>query len=53
MNSFNQFLGKHGFELVEEKKAPSTDPKEIELRLKLLEDDLGIDPSLEIKEEEK
>ncbi|OHE68758.1 MAG: hypothetical protein A2001_13905 [Treponema sp. GWC1_61_84] len=43
MNSFNAFLDRHGFGLLPEDRPPES-LKEIELRLKLLENDLGIDP---------
>ena len=61
INAFNQFLDRHGFSLLPEESVPSVDPKTIELRLKLLENDLGIDPNkkpeepppaVETKEEE-
>ncbi|OHE64138.1 MAG: hypothetical protein A2001_11085 [Treponema sp. GWC1_61_84] len=44
MNNFNTYLARHGFQIIAEDKPPEN-IKEIELRLKLLEDEFNIDPS--------
>jgi hypothetical protein len=54
MNNFNSFLNKHGFEkhLIPEDNPAVNNSKELELKIKLLEDEYELDPSLETTEEE-